>query len=202
MEERKTTPKIWEGKKKAFLICDESLKNCDAPFLEFLRKEGYVPGSNKGNYGCPWIYVDITTKQYAYGMPGVALIGEIGGHAITINEFMTIYNIYKKYENKSTFVFHKERFDYDKQAIWPFETKGNPTTHETISDAVKEIDSNAKEVRMSLGVIDYDAPYIINYTVNLYMPTGGIAKFKVSDFLSRIDMLQTITILEQKTAFL
>ena len=113
MEERKITPKIWEGKKKVFLVCDKSFKDCDAPFLEFLRGEGYTLGFHKGNYGCPWIYADITTKQYAYGMPGVEVVGEIGNHAITINEFMTIYNIYKKYEGKSIFVFHKERFDYD-----------------------------------------------------------------------------------------
>ncbi len=114
MENEKTMQKIWEGKKKVFLVCDESLKDCNAPFLEFLRSEGYTCGSHKGNFGCWWAYVDITTKQYAYGMPGVALVGEIGNHAITINEFMTIYKIYKKYENKEIFVFHESRFDYDR----------------------------------------------------------------------------------------
>ena len=108
MDEQITLPKIWEGKKKAFLVCDKSLKDCDAPLLEFLRKEGYTLGFHKGNYGCPWIYVDITTKQYAYGMPGIEPVGAIGNQAITVNEFMTIYNIYKKYNGKSVFVFHKE----------------------------------------------------------------------------------------------
>ncbi len=111
MEERKTTPKIWEGKKKAFLVCDESLKDSGAPFYEFLRRNGYTYGTHKGNFGCPWAHVDITTKQYAYGMPGVSFVGEIGNHAISIAEFMTIYNIFKKYEGKSLFVFHEKRFD-------------------------------------------------------------------------------------------
>ena len=114
MEESKTTPKIWEGKKKVFLVCDDSFNDSNAPFLAFLKAEGFNYGSNKGNYGCPWVYVDITTKQYAYGIPGIAVVGEIGNHAITINEFMIIYNIFKKYEGKSIFVFHEERFDYDR----------------------------------------------------------------------------------------
>ena len=99
--ENLTKPKIWEGKKKAFLVRDESLKNSDAPLYEFLRSEGYTNGSHKGSFGCPWVHVDITTKQYAYGVPGVELVGAIGDHAINIDEFMTIYNTYKKYEGLS-----------------------------------------------------------------------------------------------------
>ena len=109
--ENLTKPKIWEGKKKAFLVCDESLKDSNAPFYEFLRRNGYTYGSNKGSYGCPWVHVDITTKQYAHGMPGVEIVGTIGDHAITISEFMTIYNIFRKYEGKCLFVFNGNRFD-------------------------------------------------------------------------------------------
>lgn len=79
--------------------------------------EGFKLGSHHGNYGCWWIYVDITNKQYAYGMPSIEVIGAIGNHAITINEFMTIYNIYKKYENKGIFVFNKESFDYEESGF-------------------------------------------------------------------------------------
>ena len=197
MEERKTPPKIWEGKKKAFLVCDKSFKDMNAPFLEFLKKEGYTYGSHKGSYGCPWVHVDITTKQYAYGMPGIEPVGAIGDHAITIGEFMTIYNIYKKYENKSIFVFDKERFDYDSAALWPFKARNNLPTYEKIEDVIKEIDPNVEQIRLTLGVIDCDAPYLSYHTVNLYMPACCDAQHKVYDFLSRIDMLQTITILEQ-----
>jgi hypothetical protein len=46
-------------------------------------------------------------------MPGVCLAQPIGNHAITIDEFQTIYAIYKKYDGKDLFVFNDERFDYD-----------------------------------------------------------------------------------------
>lgn len=108
---------IWDGKKQVFLVFDDSLGDSKAPFYRFLRNEGYSYGSHHGNYGCCWAYVDITTKQYACGIPGIKLVGEIGNHAITIQEFLTIYEIYKKYEGKETFVFHKKRFDYDKGTI-------------------------------------------------------------------------------------
>ena len=59
------------------------------------------------------LHVVFTRKLFSYGMPGVAKAGVIGDHAITVDEFKTIYAIYKKYEGKDLFVFHSERFDYD-----------------------------------------------------------------------------------------
>ena len=70
-------------------------------------------GDHHGNYGCWWIHVNITRKMYAYGMPGVSIARPIGNHAITIEEFKTIYQIYRKYEGKDLFVFNNRRFDYD-----------------------------------------------------------------------------------------
>lgn len=103
---------IGAGTTEAFLICDKSFETVDAPFLEWLRSEGFKFGGYHGNYGCWWIHVNITRKMYAYGMPGVALARPIGDHAITIEDFLKIYEIYKKYEGKGLFVFHKRRFDY------------------------------------------------------------------------------------------
>lgn len=185
--ENLTKPKIWEGKKKAFLVCDESLKNSDAPFYEFLRSEGYTYGTYKGSFGCPWVHVDITTKQYAYGMPGVELVGAIGGHAININEFMTIYNTYKKYEGLSVLKMPEQE-----------QTTNDGQTLEKIWDVIKDIDPDSKKIRLSLGVVDYDAPYLLHYDVSLHLPPFCDAKNKIFDFLIRVDMLQTITILEQK----
>ena len=105
--------KIGSGKTEAFLVCDKSLENCYSPFLEWLRSEGFSFGGYHGNYGCWWVYINITRKQFAYGMPGISLVQPIGNHAITIDEFKIIYAIYKKYEGKGLFVFHTERFDYD-----------------------------------------------------------------------------------------
>lgn len=105
--------KIYEGKIQTFLVCDNSLSKNDSELIRYLTDEGFRYGHNHGNYGCPWIYVDISRKLYACGMPGVALTDVIGGHAITADEFRTIYSIYKKYEGKETFVFHSKKFDYD-----------------------------------------------------------------------------------------
>lgn len=71
-------------------------------------------------------------------------------------------------------------------------------TYENIDDVIKEIDDNSREIHLSLGVIDYDAPYLLHYDVTLHLPPCCIPKMKTRDFLIRIDMLQTITILEQK----
>ena len=38
-------------------------------------------------------------------MPGIKVVQPIGNHAVTLDEFMAIYNIYKKYEGKSPLVF-------------------------------------------------------------------------------------------------
>ncbi len=105
--------RIGGGKTEAFLVCDKSLEKCDAPFFEWLRKEGFTFGGYHGNYGCWWAHVNITRKQFAYGMPGICLARPIGDHAITIEEFKTIYGIYQKYAGKEVFVFHRDRFDYD-----------------------------------------------------------------------------------------
>lgn len=113
MEEK--TMRIGAGKPEAFLVCDKSLVSSDAPLFQWLREEGFTFGGYHGNYGvCWWAHINITRKQYAYGMPGVGLVKAIGNHAITIEEFQTIYDIYKKYEGKELFVFQEERFDYDR----------------------------------------------------------------------------------------
>jgi len=112
MEEKKQH--IGQGKVEVFLVCDKSLGSIHAPFFEWLAQENFRFSGYHGNYGCPWVYVNITRKEYAYGMPVVGLAVPLGNHAITMDEFMMIYNIYKKYEGKDLFVFHSERFDYDK----------------------------------------------------------------------------------------
>lgn len=74
---------------------------------------GFVTrGLSHGWYeGVHWIYVNLNSKLYAPGMPGIPITTALGHHAVTIEEFKTIYNIYKKYEGKSIFTFHQEPFD-------------------------------------------------------------------------------------------
>lgn len=111
MEEKIT--RITQGKTECFLVCDKSLESIYAPFYTWLRNEGFTFAGYHGNYGCHFAHVNITRKQYAYGMPGVCLATPIGNHAITISEFMTIYNIYEKYRGKAPLVFHSKNCDYD-----------------------------------------------------------------------------------------
>lgn len=111
MEEKRL--RIGQGKAEAFLVCDKSLESIDAPFFSWLRGEGFSFAGYHGNYGCYWAHVNITRKQYAYGMPGVCLAVPIGNHAVTIDEFMTIYRIYEKYQGKNPLVFHSVNCDYD-----------------------------------------------------------------------------------------
>ena len=40
----------------------------------------------------------LNSKVFAPGIPGIRVTSEIGPHAITFDEFLLIYNIYKKYE--------------------------------------------------------------------------------------------------------
>lgn len=109
MEKKK--PSIYEGKTEAFLVYDESFKNMGAPFFSWLRSNGFTCGFHHGSFGCPWMHVNITRKQYAYGMPGVQIVKEIGNHAITLDEFVTIYHIYEKYQGLSVLVFNSDSGD-------------------------------------------------------------------------------------------
>ena len=94
---------------ESFLVCDETFKNSNSAFVEWLKSEGFTYAWYKGNYGvCDWAYINITSKQYAYGMPGVQITTPTGNHAITVDEFMVIYNIYKKYDGKELFACRKK----------------------------------------------------------------------------------------------
>ena len=83
---------------EAFVVRDRSLKDIDAPFFKWLEENGFKKGFSKGHFGCDWVFVSITHKLYAYGMPGVAIVKETGGHAITLDEFFAVWKIFAKYE--------------------------------------------------------------------------------------------------------
>lgn len=105
MQEEKERKKIGGWPAEAFLVYDDSLRDIRAPFYDWLREEGFSFGGYHGSYGLRWVFINITRKQYAYGMPGIKVVQPIGNHAVTLDEFMAIYNIYKKYEGKSPLVF-------------------------------------------------------------------------------------------------
>ena len=94
--------------KVGFLVYDKSLAVHDSDFVKRLKAEGFRDAYYKGCYGCSWVFVSITCKKYAYGMPGIKIVQPVGNHAISIDEFKTIYEIYKKYEGLDPLVFPKE----------------------------------------------------------------------------------------------
>ena len=94
---------------EAFLVKDKSLKHIDAPFYKWLSENGFRHAWHKGHYDvCDWVFVNITHKLYAYGMPGVGIVKPIGNHAITLDEFYQIYGIYEKYAGLELMCFTKE----------------------------------------------------------------------------------------------
>ena len=96
---------------EAFLVKDKQFEKWESPIFAWLKKEGFTYAWYKGNYGCDWVFINITSKKYACGMPGVEITYPTGNHAITLDEFMTIYNIYKKYEGMNVMSFEKEGRD-------------------------------------------------------------------------------------------
>lgn len=93
--------------KGSFLVVGEDLKTAESAFIAFLREEGFL--CKYGFWDCGWAWVNIDTKVYARGRPGVKYSNAIGGHAITIPEFMVIYQIFKKYEALAVLDFGKWR---------------------------------------------------------------------------------------------
>ena len=52
-----------------------------------------------------WLFIDIQTKLYVVGRPGVNIKEPVGGHALTPDEFMMIYEISKYFGNKKQYEF-------------------------------------------------------------------------------------------------
>ena len=93
---------------------DETVKN---ELLSFLKIEGF--SCKKVFWGCPWYFIDIENKRYYPGRPGVSYGKVIGNHAITFDEFLTIYHIFKQYEGLDVLKMNndvklRERKKYEK----------------------------------------------------------------------------------------
>lgn len=94
-----------------FLIKDERLKKdwYNTPIYSYLKENGFE--AQKGSYSIEsidWLYVNIYSKVFAKGRGGIALTKVVGDHAITFEEFKTIYNIFKKYECFSTLKMNEQ----------------------------------------------------------------------------------------------
>ena len=106
MEERKLN-----SNSSCFLIKDERIKNGwrQTPIYQFLKEEGFEWGKGyKAIEGIDWMFINIHSKVYAIGRPGIGYAPVVGNHAITFDEFVVIYNIFKQYEGFSTLKMNAE----------------------------------------------------------------------------------------------
>ena len=89
----------------AFLVKDKSIAgNPYAEIYKWLEREGFSRWKySKGHYdGVDWIYINVNSKVYANGMPGIAVTKAIGNRMISLEDFMIIYNILQKYKERTT----------------------------------------------------------------------------------------------------
>lgn len=98
-------------KRQAFLVYDENLKNLETcEFYKWLKEKGFAIDTNnpKGGYpywSCPWVHIGLKQKTFCFGVPGVELFESIGGHAITVEEFKLLFEIFEKYRGKPVLEF-------------------------------------------------------------------------------------------------
>lgn len=103
---------VYTSTARPILVYDKRFDSNKSFLDDWLKSEGFrYVGFQSYIQGCPLIYFDITHKLYTFGLPGIEISMVFRDHAITLKEFFTIYNIYKKYEGKEMFTFHNKRFD-------------------------------------------------------------------------------------------
>lgn len=94
--ERKTSG-IGEGN-ACILVKDSSLRDMHAPFWSWLDEHGFSKWSNHGYYdSVDWVWINLNSKVYAPGMPGIKITSCICDHAVKISEFQSIWSIFEQY---------------------------------------------------------------------------------------------------------
>lgn len=91
----------------AILVKEKSIAELrgNSPFIEWLNEEGFSKWHIHGFFdNIDWVYVNLNSKIYAPGMPGIAITSPLGQHAVTASEFKIIYEIFKRYEGKAVLV--------------------------------------------------------------------------------------------------
>ena len=101
IDETKDVPSISSGA-ACFMIADDSLRKQDGDFWDYLKSEGFRSWGRHGNYGCSWVYVNVNSKLYAPGMPGIPItrcvVSKYPALALSIDEFKGIWEILKRHE--------------------------------------------------------------------------------------------------------
>ncbi len=77
---------------------DELYKNWDSDFISYLRKKGFSNWERKGYFCGNVLYVNLTSKRFAFSWPGVKFTNPIAHKYISIEDFKKIYEIFEKYD--------------------------------------------------------------------------------------------------------
>ena len=84
--------------KAVILVREKGLGNGKHPFWSWLLSEGFHSWLCHGNYGMDWVFINLNSMTFAPGMPGIKVTSAIREHAITAEEFKTIWKIFMQYE--------------------------------------------------------------------------------------------------------
>lgn len=73
----------------------------EAPIVRWLESEGFVGRECGGRLGIgkhkPWLYVEIDSKEFVYGVWSAQAVGPVVGEThLTVDEFKAIYGIIQK----------------------------------------------------------------------------------------------------------
>ena len=101
-----------------FLIKDKRLlSGWGSPVYRWLYDNGFVSWGTKGVYkGVDWVFVNPYSKVFAPGLRGYKVTSVVCDHAVTLEEFEVIYNIFKKYEGLDVLMMTKEeQEEHDKK---------------------------------------------------------------------------------------
>ena len=90
------------------MVYEQGIGNSQHPFWTWLREEGFHSWGVHGNYGMNWVFINLNSMEYAPGMPGIRLASPIREHAITMEEFKTIWQIYRKYDGLGPLVMPEQ----------------------------------------------------------------------------------------------
>ena len=90
--------------KAVILVCEKGIGDSRHPFWAWLLEEGFHLWLNHPNYGMDWVFINLNSMVCAPGMPGIKVVSAVREHAVTVDEFMTIWQIFMKYEGLNPLV--------------------------------------------------------------------------------------------------
>ena len=111
---------IGEGK-ACIVVRDQGLDKLDHEFWKWLHDEGFTMWHSHGHYkSIDWVFINLNSMVYAPGMPGIKIvtpIRELPG--MTVEEFKTIWGIYKYREEHPVITVYEEKDDAGVSPVVP-----------------------------------------------------------------------------------